>query len=147
MNRAGHVARVLCVVLAATSVVGVARTTSSALHDDCDINGSVALWAFLFVPLSGAMVSALLTTTVRPRSKLRQAGRACMGAAAGVLLAGVTAYVTLIQVPDESWHCESDLGALGLVFGVGGGGIVLLALLTLVGTILLLVSHGMGKRP
>ena len=70
-----------------------------------------------------------------------------MGASAGVLLAGVTAYVTLIQVPQESWHCKSDLGALGLVFGVGGGGIVLLVVMALAGAILLLVSHGLGKRP
>ena len=105
------------------------------------------MWAFLLAPLSGVMVSALLTTLGSRQRTLRQAGLACLGAAAGVLLAGVSAYVTLTQIPDESWNCESDLGALGLVFGVGGVGIVLLVVMTLVGTILLLVSHGMGKRP
>jgi hypothetical protein len=146
MNCAARLARAIAVVVVATAVVGVARTTSAALHEDCDMHGSVALWAFLFAPLSGALASALLTTMVRPGPSLRQAGLACMGASAGVLLAGVTAYVTLTRVPQESWNCKSDLGALAIALAMGGGGIALLVLLTLVGTILLLVSHGMGKR-
>ena len=140
-NGAVILARAIIVALPAIAVVGVARATRDALLHDCGGGGSVWVWAWLISPMSGVLAAVLFAATGRPRSKLRQIGLAFFGAAAGVLLAVVTSYVTLINVGCQDHSRTNFLGASYPVIGMGLGSGLLFVLLLLVGTVLVLVSH------
>ena len=110
MNRAVGLSKAACVVLAATPVVGVARVTDKTFHHDCGAGSSLLLWVWLIAPLSGALALMALGAPSRVTTKLRRTGLAFIGAAAGVLLAATTYWVTGLNVGCQDHGRSGDLG-------------------------------------
>ena len=120
VNRSAGLAGALAVVLATTSVVGVVRTTSYALHHDPHGGGPVGLWALVFMPVSCGMAVVLLAATGRPRVLLRQSAFFFLAAAAGVVLAMITYSVTMHHVGCYSTNGSDDCGfSLGVGMSIG----------------------------
>lgn len=141
MNRAVGLSRAVSVVLAATPVIGVARATDETSHHDCGAGGSLLLWVWLIAPLSVALAVVAFGAPSRAPTKLRRTGLAFIGAASGVLLAAVTYWVTGINVGCQDHGRSGELAGAWLAVGMVLGSALLFIGLTLVGAILLLVSH------
>jgi len=140
VSRAVGVARALILVLLATLLVGVWRTTRYALMHDPLGGGSVALWVWLLAPLCGGLVWVLVMAMRGSRGILRRCGLFLLGAASGEFFAFLTYLIAVNRVPCVNVYGNDDDCALGLAIGIGVGSVLLFGVLVFFGAFLFVLS-------